>query len=53
MLKSLQKKNINNKKIIWLKNLDELNKNPSIFVANEFCKIPFDKRSKRTSQFTL
>ena len=36
MLKSLQKKNINSKKIIWLKNLDELDKNPSIFVANEF-----------------
>ena len=25
-----------NQKIIWLKNLDELDKNPSIFVANEF-----------------
>ena len=36
LLKSLQKKNINNKKVIWLKNLDELDKKPSIFVANEF-----------------
>ena len=36
LLKSLQKKNINNKKVIWLKNLDELDKNPSIFIANEF-----------------
>ncbi|MDC0448308.1 SAM-dependent methyltransferase [Candidatus Pelagibacter sp.] len=36
LLKSLQKKNINNKKVIWLRNLDELDKKPSIFVANEF-----------------
>ena len=36
MLKSLQKKNINNKKDYLVKNLDELDKKPSIFVANEF-----------------
>ena len=36
LLKELQKKNIKKEDINWLKNLDELNSLPSIFVANEF-----------------
>ena len=36
LLKKLQKKNIKYKNIKWLKNLDELNNCPSIFIANEF-----------------
>ena len=35
-LKKIQKKNINNKKVKWLNNLDKLNNMPCIFVANEF-----------------
>ena len=35
-LKNLQKKNIKNGNIEWLKNLNELNNLPSIFIANEF-----------------
>ena len=35
-LKKEQKKNINYKKIKWLKNLNDLNKIPNIFIANEF-----------------
>ena len=33
---SEQKKNIRSKKIKWIMNLKKLNKNPSIFLANEF-----------------
>ena len=36
LLQKLQKKNINDKNIKWLKNLNELNNQPSIFIANEF-----------------
>jgi cyclopropane-fatty-acyl-phospholipid synthase len=36
LLKKLQKKNIKSKSIKWLKNLNELNNSPSIFIANEF-----------------
>jgi NADH dehydrogenase [ubiquinone] 1 alpha subcomplex assembly factor 7 len=36
LLKKLQKKTINDKSIKWLKNLDELNDLPCIFIANEF-----------------
>ena len=35
-LKKIQKKTINDKKIKWLKNLNELNDLPCIFIANEF-----------------
>tara|TARA_B110001450_G_C17599082_1_gene472161 strand:- start:203 stop:1249 length:1047 start_codon:yes stop_codon:yes gene_type:complete len=35
-LKKIQKKNIRNKDIKWLNNLDELKDFPSIFIANEF-----------------
>ena len=35
-LKKKQKENIKSPKIKWLKNLNELNKDPNIFVANEF-----------------
>ena len=35
-LKKIQKKNIKNKDVRWLNNLDELNNFPSIFIANEF-----------------
>ena len=35
-LKKIQKTKLKNKKIKWLKNLDELSNIPSIFIANEF-----------------
>ena len=35
-LKKIQKKKINNYKINWLKNLDDLKNIPTIFIANEF-----------------
>ena len=31
-----QKKNLNSKKILWLRNIEKINSNPSIFLANEF-----------------
>ena len=36
LLRKIQKKTINDKKIVWLSNLNELNNCPSIFIANEF-----------------
>jgi NADH dehydrogenase [ubiquinone] 1 alpha subcomplex assembly factor 7 len=36
LLKKIQKKNIKNQNTRWLKNLNELNNSPSIFIANEF-----------------
>ena len=36
LLKKIQKKNIKNQNTRWLKNLNELNNYPSIFIANEF-----------------
>ena len=36
LLKKIQKEKIKNKNVKWLKNLDELNNLPSIFIANEF-----------------
>ena len=36
LLKKIQKKNIKNKNVKWLKNLDDINNLPCIFVANEF-----------------
>jgi cyclopropane-fatty-acyl-phospholipid synthase len=36
LLKKLQKKNIKNKNINWLENMNKLNNFPSIFIANEF-----------------
>ena len=36
LLTQLQKKNIKDRNIKWLKNLNELNNFPSIFIANEF-----------------
>ena len=35
-LKKIQKKNIKNQKVNWLKDLNELNNLPCIFIANEF-----------------
>ena len=35
-LKKIQKKNLQNKKVNWLKNLNQINNLPSIFIANEF-----------------
>ena len=35
-LKKIQKKNISCKNITWIKNLDDINDSPCIFVANEF-----------------
>ncbi|MDB4846424.1 SAM-dependent methyltransferase [Pelagibacteraceae bacterium] len=35
-LKKIQKTKLKNKKIKWLKNLDEISNIPSIFIANEF-----------------
>ena len=31
-----QKKNLNSKKFSWLKNIEKINSNPTIFLANEF-----------------
>jgi len=36
LLKKIQKKNIKNKNIKWIENLNEINDMPCIFVANEF-----------------
>jgi cyclopropane-fatty-acyl-phospholipid synthase len=36
LLIRIQKKNINNKNVKWLKNLNDLNTLPNIFIANEF-----------------
>jgi len=36
LLREIQKKTLKNKKIKWLKNLNELNGLPCIFIANEF-----------------
>ena len=35
-LKKIQKKTINSKNILWLKDLKKLNSSPTIFIANEF-----------------
>jgi len=35
-LKNLQKKNLNHKKIIWIKNFNKIKKGPVIFLGNEF-----------------
>ena len=35
-LKNIQKEKLKKKNIKWLKNLNELSRNPSIFIANEF-----------------
>ncbi len=35
-LTNLQKKNINNKKIKWVKNLNKINSFPTLYIANEF-----------------
>ena len=31
-----KKKNLNSKKFSWLKNIEKINSNPTIFLANEF-----------------
>ena len=36
LLKKIQKKQINDKKVKWINNLNKLNKLPCIFIANEF-----------------
>ena len=36
ILMKIQKKKMKSKKIIWITNLKKINKNPSIFIANEF-----------------
>ena len=36
LLKSLQKKNIKNSRVKWIKNFSEINKGPIIFFGNEF-----------------
>ena len=36
LLKKLQKKNINNSKVNWIKNFSKINKGPVIFFGNEF-----------------
>ena len=35
-LKKIQKKNINNKKVKWLNDINNLNSSPCLFIANEF-----------------
>jgi len=32
----LQKKNLKNYKVVWIKNFNKINKNPTIFIGNEF-----------------
>ncbi len=51
LLKKFQKKNIDNKKVKWIKNLDSIKKGPIIFFGNEFLDaIPIKqfKRKKRS-----
>jgi NADH dehydrogenase [ubiquinone] 1 alpha subcomplex assembly factor 7 len=47
-----QKKNISSKKIKWLKNLNELNKKPNIFIANEFFDaLPIKQFTKKNGKW--
>ena len=36
MLKKIQKLNINNEKVKWIKKINEVNYGPVIFIGNEF-----------------
>ena len=35
-LKKIQKNKLQDKKVIWIKNINQISKQPSIFIANEF-----------------
>ena len=49
----LQKKNLNSKKISWLKDLKKINSNPTIFLANEFFDaIPIKQFFKKKDGWT-
>jgi len=51
-LKKIQKIKLKNKKIKWLKNLDELSKIPNIFIANEFFDaLPIKQFIKKKDQW--
>ena len=51
-LKKIQKIKLKNKKIKWLKNLDELSKIPNIFIANEFFDaLPIKQFIKKKNQW--
>ena len=48
LLKRLQKKNINNSKVNWIKNFNKINKGPVIFFGNEFFDaIPIKQFSRK------
>ena len=47
ILKKIQKKNLGEKKIIWLKNSNEIKKGPIIFLGNEFLDAVPIKQFKR------
>jgi len=52
LLKKMQKKNIKNNNVIWLKDLNELNDSPSIFIANEFFDaLPIKQFIKKKNQW--
>ena len=52
LLKKLQKKNIKNNNVIWLKDLNKLNDSPSIFIANEFFDaLPIKQFIKKKNQW--
>ena len=52
-LKSIQKKKLKNFKVKWIKNLNEINENPTIFVANEFFDaLPIKQFFKIKNQWT-
>jgi NADH dehydrogenase [ubiquinone] 1 alpha subcomplex assembly factor 7 len=51
-LKKIQKKSINAKNTRWLKNLNELNNSPSLFIANEFFDaLPIKQFIKKKSRW--
>ena len=52
LLKKIQKNNIKDNNVIWLKDLNELNNSPSIFIANEFFDaLPIKQFIKRKNQW--
>ena len=52
LLKNLQKKNINNTKVKWIKNFTNLKKGPTIFFGNEFFDaIPVKQFSRKKNIF--
>jgi len=50
-LRKIQKRNINDNKVKWIKNLDEINKGPVIFFGNEFFDAIPIKQFKKVRSF--